>query len=89
MVPAGESLPLAASGAAPAHVRFVARPWAEVQIGDSRRFLTPRAQALPLEPGRHRVVFEHPRFGRAEYDIEVASGEQRVVRHVFEGVAVP
>lgn len=70
----------------PAQIRFAAHPWAEVRIDDEPAFLTPRAEPLILEPGSYRVVFEHPGFGRVEQTIEVASGEQRMVRHVFDEV---
>jgi hypothetical protein len=70
--------------AEPASVRFVVYPWAQVRIGDDVVFHTPRAEPVRLEAGRHQLVFEHPTFGRAEYDLELAAGEQRVVRHTFE-----
>jgi hypothetical protein len=76
--------PVAAAPAPrPAHVRFVAYPWAEVRIDDRSPFQTPCAEPVVLEPGRHRVVFEHPAYGRAEEDLDLAPGEDRVVRHAF------
>jgi serine/threonine-protein kinase len=67
----------------PASVRFVAYPWAEVRVGKDIVFHTPRAEPLSLEQGRHVVTFEHPTYGRAEYVLDVAEGENRVVRHEF------
>ena len=68
---------------APAQVRFVAVPWAEVRIDDEPVFLTPRAAPVELAPGKHRVVFTHPRFGRAEIDLELSPSESKTVRHAF------
>jgi serine/threonine-protein kinase len=69
--------------AEPAKVRFVADPWAEVQVEDGERFFTPRAAPVALAPGRHRVVFQHPGLGRAEYTLDLRPGEERVIRHVY------
>jgi serine/threonine-protein kinase len=74
---------------APASVRFAAWPWAEVRIEEGPSFLTPRAAPLALSPGSHVVVFEHPTYGRAEYALELAPGEERLVRHVFEEAPRP
>ncbi|HXV78153.1 MAG TPA: serine/threonine-protein kinase [Candidatus Polarisedimenticolaceae bacterium] len=68
----------------PAAVRLVASPWARVSIDGQQPFLTPRAAAVPLEPGRHLIVFEHPRFGRAEYEIDLAPGDERQLVHRYE-----
>jgi hypothetical protein len=76
--------PAPAVTAEPAQVRFVAYPWARVVLEDGTDFYTPRAEPFAIEPGRHRVVFEHPSFGTAETTIELSAGEQRLVRHVFE-----
>jgi eukaryotic-like serine/threonine-protein kinase len=73
-----------AAALSPGHVRFVAYPWAEVQVDDQASFQTPNAAALELEPGRHQVRFEHPRFGLVEQTFEVAAGETKVIRHVYE-----
>jgi len=64
-------------------VRFVADPWAEVTIDGGQRFFTPRAAPLDLTPGSHRVILEHPSFGRSELTLDLAPGETRTVRHVF------
>jgi len=73
---------------AAAEVRFVALPWAEVRIDDQPGFLTPRAAPVALAPGTHRVRFVHPTFGEAELTLEVDAGEERIVRHVFDGASV-
>jgi hypothetical protein len=65
-------------------VRFVAYPWAEIRIGNETPFQTPRAEPVSLQPGRHVVIFDHPTYGRAEYALDLAEGEERVVRHVYE-----
>ena len=73
----------------PARVRFVADPWAEIRVDDRAGFFTPRDAALELTPGEHRVVFEHPRFGRAELVVELEAGETRTIRHAFTRDALP
>jgi hypothetical protein len=73
----------------PALVRFVVWPWAEVRIEGQDSFVTPRAEPVALAPGTHRIVFEHPTYGRAEYTVELAAGEQRQLRHVFEEAPAP
>lgn len=67
----------------PAHVRFVADPWAEITIDGGASFFTPRAAPLDLQPGTHRVTLAHPTFGRVELTLDVKPGESRTVRHVF------
>jgi hypothetical protein len=80
--------PVSAAGAAapPASVSFVILPWAEVSIQAGPTFLTPRAAPVELAPGRYEVALAHPRFGVVHRTIEVASGETRVVRHIFDQV---
>ena len=77
--------PVAALEPDPARVRFVARPWAEVRLEDGRSVLTPSAGFIDLPPGEHRITFEHPKLGRHEAIVELASGDERVIRHDFEG----
>jgi serine/threonine-protein kinase len=67
----------------PAHVRFVADPWAEITIDGGTSFFTPRAAPVELKPGSHHIVLQHPSFGRSEMTLDVAPGESRTVRHVF------
>jgi len=67
----------------PAHVRFVADPWAEVTIDGGSSFFTPRAAPVDLEPGSHRIVLAHPTLGRTEVTLDLQPGESRTVRHVF------
>ena len=67
----------------PAHVRFVADPWAEITVDGGQSFFTPRAASLELQPGSHRVILEHPSFGRIELTLDLQPGESRTVRHVF------
>jgi hypothetical protein len=73
----------------PAQVRFVAWPWAEVSIEGQESFYTPRAEPVSLPPGSYRVVFEHPSYGRAEYTLDLAAGEQRSLTHVYEQAPPP
>jgi serine/threonine protein kinase len=67
----------------PAHVRFVADPWAEVTIDGGSSFFTPRAAPVDLQPGSHRIVLAHPTLGRTELTLDLQPGESRTVRHVF------
>ena len=69
--------------AEPAHVRFVADPWAEITIDGGNSFFTPRAAPVELLPGSHRITLEHPTFGRHELTLELQPGESRTVRHAF------
>jgi hypothetical protein len=73
----------------PGQVRFVAWPWAEVVSDDGLRIVLPRAEPVAMEPGKHRITFNHPRYGRAEYTIDLAPGEQLTLRHVYEGAPAP
>jgi hypothetical protein len=75
-----------AAGGPRAAVSFVVYPWAEVSIETGPTFLTPRAAPVELAPGRYEIALEHPRFGAVHRTIEVAAGETRVVRHVFDQV---
>jgi serine/threonine-protein kinase len=72
-----------------AELRVVAWPWAEVRIEGRESFFTPRAEPVSLEPGSHVVIFEHPTYGEAEYTLELAANDERVLRHVFEQAPRP
>jgi serine/threonine-protein kinase len=84
----GRSAPVlpAAAAPAPAHVRFVADPWAEITIDGGSSFFTPRAAPVEVQPGSHRITLAHPSFGRSELTLDVQPGESRTVRHVFAKV---
>jgi serine/threonine-protein kinase len=84
-----EALPAAAAADRPAQVRFAAHPWAEIRLENGTRFHTPRAAPVALPAGRHTIVFEHPRYGRAEYVVEVEPGEERLVHHTYDGAPQP
>jgi len=49
-------------------------PWARVRIDEGPWRLTPLADPLPVTPGAHRVVAEHPVLGRVERDVTIAPG---------------
>ena len=70
-------------GAEPAHVRFVVHPWAEVEVEGLAPFLTPRAARLELVPGKHQVVYRHPKLGTVKRQITVEPGEERVIREIL------
>jgi predicted Ser/Thr protein kinase len=80
--------PVSAPATDPARVRFVALPWAEVRLEDGRSVITPSASYIDLPPGTHRITFEHTKLGRHETTVELASGDDRVIRHSF-GEAQP
>ena len=74
--------------AEPAHVRFVVHPWAEVEVEGLAPFLTPRAARLELVPGKHQVVYRHPKLGTLKRQITVEPGEERIIREILrEGPA--
>jgi len=87
IAPLRSSVPVVAPPVA--ELRVVAWPWAEVRIEGQESFFTPRAGAIFLPPGSHVVIFEHPTYGQAEYTLELAANENRVLRHVFEGAPQP
>jgi serine/threonine-protein kinase len=76
----------AGAGAPPALISFVIHPWAEVSIEAGPTFLTPRAAPVELAPGRYEVALAHPRFGVVHRTIELAPGETKLVRHVYDQV---
>ena len=49
-------------------------PWARVRVDAGPWRLTPLPEPLPVTPGTHRVVAEHPVLGRVERDVTVAPG---------------
>ncbi len=69
--------------AEPAHVRFVVHPWAEVEVEGLAPFLTPRAARVELSPGKHQVVYRHPKLGTVKRQITVEPGEERVIRETL------
>jgi hypothetical protein len=84
--PVPSDLPPAVEAGAPsvARVVFAARPWAEVQVDDGPRFVTPRADPVLLAPGEHEVRFRHPRHAEVMQRFQVMAGEERVVLYDFE-----
>jgi hypothetical protein len=75
-------LPAAFSIGEVAVVRFETPARTEIRIDDG----APVARSTPVElaPGKHHVVFAHPRFGRSERTLDLESGEERVVQNVFQ-----
>jgi serine/threonine-protein kinase len=78
--------PVSAAGGDAASVSFAVYPWAEISIETGPTFLTPRAAPVELAPGRYEVALTHPRYGVVHRTIEVAPGETKLVRHVFDQV---
>ena len=78
--------PVSAAGGNAASVSFAVYPWAEISIETGPTFLTPRAAPVELAPGRYEVALTHPRYGVVHRTIEVAPGESKLVRHVFDQV---
>jgi hypothetical protein len=75
-------LPDALTAGRKAVVRFETPPRTEIRIDDGAPI--GRSEPVALPPGTHRVVFEHPRLGRAERTLDVEAGEERLVKNVFE-----
>jgi hypothetical protein len=71
----------------PAELRVVATPWAKITVDDEVTFYTPRAAPVELEPGPHRVVFEHPAHGRHVVELDLEPGQTFTLRHAFEGAS--
>ncbi|MBM4357326.1 MAG: protein kinase [Deltaproteobacteria bacterium] len=63
----------------PAHVRVLARPWAEVFVDGQRIDVTPRAAPIDLKPGRHSLVFRHPSAPDEKRIVEVVAGQVLLV----------
>jgi serine/threonine-protein kinase len=84
-----QALPLPAAFATGevAVVRFETPPRTEIRIDDGE----PVAPSAPVElaPGKHRITFTHPRFGRSERTLDLESGEERVVQNVFQSPKSP
>lgn len=88
---AGALLPVSVAGAPvpapvslrPAELRIVASPWAKVTVDGERTFYTPRAAPVELEPGRHRIVLEHPAYARHVVHLDLEAGQTFDLRHVF------
>jgi serine/threonine-protein kinase len=72
-----------------ARLRVHAFPWAEVHVDGRPSFVTPRAAPIEIAPGRHEIELRHPRFGTSTRMIELAPGEQRTLRHVFDQTETP
>jgi hypothetical protein len=82
----GAMPPVSAAAGDAASVSFAVYPWAEISIETGPTFLTPRAAPVELAPGRYEVALAHPRYGVVHRTIEVAPGESKLVRHVFDQV---
>ena len=65
----------AATSSAPGYVRVLAHPWAEIWIDGAAVDTTPLARAIPILPGRHTLVFKHPRAADERRVIDVTSGQ--------------
>ena len=85
--PASPAIPAVSAGThtgeAPARIRFVVHPWARVEVDGRPPFLTPRAEALEIEPGEHTVVLRHPVLGSRKLQFRVEAGEERTIREVL------
>ncbi len=84
------------AGASSASVRVLARPWADVYVDGERVDTTPVGHPIPLSPGRHEILFRHPRAAEEKRVIEVVAGElvtvdvdMEVQRPVDAGVESP
>lgn len=64
-----------AEGDLPAHVKVLARPWADIYVDGERVDTTPVGKPLSLSPGSHEIVFKHPRALDVRRLIVLAPGE--------------
>ncbi|MBI4700122.1 MAG: hypothetical protein HY744_02970 [Deltaproteobacteria bacterium] len=60
---------------APAQLRVLAHPWAEIYIDGELVDVTPIGYPLPIAPGRHEIVFRHPSAPPERRTIEPISGQ--------------
>lgn len=74
-----QSSPARAPGSEKARVRVLAHPWADVYVDGQLVDTTPVGHPLLLSPGRHEIVFRHPRASEQRRSIEVAPGEALTV----------
>ena len=44
---------------------------------------------LELAPGPHEITLSHPRYGEVRRQLVLAPGEERTLRHRFEGAPRP
>jgi serine/threonine protein kinase len=77
--PQQEASSAAALPATPGTVRIQVEPWADVYLDDIFIDKTPFAP-IPIPPGRHRLVFQHPEFPPVFQDIETKPGEELQVQ---------
>ncbi len=77
-----ETSPAAALPASPGTVQIQVEPWADVYLDDIFVDKTPFAP-IPISPGRHRLVFQHPEFPPVFQDIEAKPGEELQVQVNF------
>ncbi|NUP07286.1 MAG: protein kinase [Polyangiaceae bacterium] len=62
-----------------ARVKVLARPWADVYVDGERVDTTPIGHPLSLSPGRHELLFKHPRAPDQRRVLELEAGEQITV----------
>jgi eukaryotic-like serine/threonine-protein kinase len=72
----------------PAHLRVLARPWAEVYVDGKLADVTPVGFPIALLPGRHSVVFRHPNAPDEARTVELIAG-QTVLLDVDMRVTLP
>ena len=80
--PLQEASSAAALPDAPGTMRIQVEPWADVYLNDALIDKTPFAP-MPIPPGRHHLVFQHPKFPPIFQDIEVKPGEEVLVQVNF------
>jgi eukaryotic-like serine/threonine-protein kinase len=67
-----------------AHLRVVAKPWAEVWIDGRHVDTTPFATPLALAPGAHTLTLKHPLAPSSEREVVAVAGQDVTVRHAFD-----
>jgi serine/threonine-protein kinase len=63
----------------PAHLRVLARPWAEVYIDNKLVDTTPIGFPIPVAPGRHIVVLRHPAAPDEARTVDLIAGQTMLI----------
>lgn len=65
--------------AADVKLSVIAWPWAEVILDGETMGYTPRAEPFMARAGRHTLVLKNPHLGERTFDLDLVSGEEKMV----------
>jgi hypothetical protein len=51
------------------------KPWGAVSIGPEALGKTPLSRPIPLPPGTHKVLVQHPQWGAKEIEVQISVGD--------------